>query len=123
MIHRQRRMIERRIKAAKFPTTKSLDNFEFKAISGLNKMQALELVRCNSIGRRENVIALGLGLAAFHEGLSVGFITAASLVRELHEAHDERRLLRLQKLMENYMHDHRLAGLCATEQDRCRTPV
>jgi len=30
-------MIERRIKAAKFPTTKSLDSFDFKVIASLNK--------------------------------------------------------------------------------------
>ena len=47
-------------------------------------------------------MALGLGLAACHKGLSVGFTTASALVHELMEARDERRLLHLQK---------RLAGL------------
>ena len=42
-------------------------------------------------------VALGLGLAACQRGLSVGFTTAASLVHELNEATDERRLLNLQK--------------------------
>ncbi len=56
---RERRMIERRIKAAKFPATKSLGSFDFKAIPKLNKMQVLELARCEWIERRENVIALG----------------------------------------------------------------
>ena len=37
LIDRERRMVERRIKAAKFPTTKSLDSFDFKAIPNLNK--------------------------------------------------------------------------------------
>ncbi len=46
LIDRERRMIERRIKAAKFPATKSLDSFDFKAIPKLNKMQVLELARC-----------------------------------------------------------------------------
>ena len=32
----------------------------------------------------------------------MGLITAAALVHELMEAHDERRLLRLQKQMANY---------------------
>jgi DNA replication protein DnaC len=118
LIDRERRMIERRIKAARFPATKSLDSFDFKAIPALNKMQVLELARCEWIERRENVImleaclrhdalgpsgpgkthaALGLGLAACQKGLSVGFTTAAALVHELMEARDERRLLRLQK--------------------------
>ena len=95
LIDRERRMIERRIKAAKFPTTKSLDSFDFKAIPALNKMQVLELARCEWIERRENV------LAACQKGLSTGFTTAAALVHELMEARDERRLLRLQKQMAN----------------------
>lgn len=111
LIDRERRMIERRIKAAKFPAAKSLDSFDFKAIPALNKMQVLELARCEWIERRENVIAvgpsgtgkthvaLGLGLAACQKGLSVAFTTAAALVHELMEARDERRLLRLQKQM------------------------
>lgn len=111
MIDRERRMIERRIKAAKFPAVKSLDSFDFKATPALNKMQVLELARCEWIERRENVIALGpsgtgkthialgLGLSACQKGLSVGFVTAAALVHELMEARDERRLLRLQKQM------------------------
>ena len=114
LIERERRMIERRIKAAKFPATKSLDSFDFKAIPSLNKVQVLELARCEWIDRRENVIslgpsgtgktdvALGLGLAACQKGLSVGFITAAALVHELIEARDERRLLRLQKQLTNH---------------------
>ena len=97
-----------------YTTAKSLDSFDFKAIPKLNKMQTLELARCDWIDRRENVIALGpsgtgkthialgLGLAACQRGLAVGFITAAALVHELMEARDERRLLRLQKQMANY---------------------
>jgi DNA replication protein DnaC len=89
---------------------KSLD---FKAIPKLNKMQVLELARCDWIERRENVIALGpsgtgkthvalgLGLAACQKGMTVSFTTAAALVNELMEARDERRLLRVQKQMAN----------------------
>ena len=109
LIDRERRMIERRIKAAKFPATKNLDSFDFAAIPSLNKMQVLELARCAWIDRCENVIALGpsgtgkthvalgLGLAACQKGLTVRFTTAAALVHELMEARDERQLLRLQK--------------------------
>ena len=113
LIEREQRMIQRRIKAAKFPATKSLESFDFKALPTLNKMRVLQLARCEWIERRENVIALGpsgtgkthvalgLGLAACQQGLSVSFTTAASLVHELMEARDERRLLRLQKQLGN----------------------
>ncbi len=36
MIERDRRKVERRIGAARFPVDKSLDSFGFAAISGLN---------------------------------------------------------------------------------------
>jgi hypothetical protein len=52
-------------------------------------------VACQQVG-------LGLGLAACQKGLAVGFITAATLVNELHEAHDEKRLLRLQRQLAGY---------------------
>lgn len=109
LIDRERRMVERRIKAAKFPATKSFDSFDFKAIPKLNKMQVLELARCEWIDRRENVITLGpsgtgkthvalaLGLAACQKGMTVSFTTAAALVNELMEARDERRSARASK--------------------------
>lgn len=109
LVDRERRMVERRIKSAKFPAVKSLDSFDFKAIPSLNKMMVLELARCEWIERRENVIALGpsgtgkthvalgLGLVACQKGLPVAFVTAASLVHELMEARDEKRLMRLQR--------------------------
>jgi DNA replication protein DnaC len=110
----ERRMVERRIRAAHFPAVKSLDSFDFPAIPSLNKALVLELARGEYVERRENVIALGnsgtgkthvalgLGLAACQRGLSVGFTTAAALVHELLEARDEKRLLRLQKQLVGY---------------------
>ena len=59
LIDRERRMVERRIKAARFPVIKSLDSFDFKVIPSLNKTLVLELARCEYIERRENLIALG----------------------------------------------------------------
>jgi DNA replication protein DnaC len=114
LIERERRMVERRIKEAKFPAVKSLDSFDFLALPSLNKALVLELARCEYVARRENIIAvgnsgtgkthivLGLGLAACQKGLSVGFITAAALVHELIEARDEKRLLRLQRQYAGY---------------------
>ena len=64
----------------------------------------VELARCEWIGRRENVLALGnSGTGKTHIGLALGlaacvrFTTAAALVHELIEARDEKRLLRYQK--------------------------
>jgi DNA replication protein DnaC len=91
LIDRERRMIERRIKAAKFPAVKSLDSFDFKAIPSLNKMQVLELARCEWIERRgerhrpraerhgQNPCRLGAGAGRLSEG-------------PLRRLHDRRRL-------------------------------
>jgi DNA replication protein DnaC len=109
LIDRERRVVERRIRQARFPTPKSLDTFDFTTIPSLNKMLVLELARCEYILRRENIIALGnsgtgkthvalaLGLAACQKGFTVAFMTAASLVHQLMEARDEKRLLKLQR--------------------------
>ena len=51
LIDRKRRMLERRIKAAKFPAVKSLDSFDFKAMPSLNKVLVRELARCDYISR------------------------------------------------------------------------
>ena len=128
-IDRERRMVERRIEAAKFPVAKSLDSFDFQAIPALNKAQVLELARCEWIERRENVIALGpsgtgkthvalgLGLAACQRGLSTGFTTAATLVHESMEARD-RAPPPAAPEADGRLHaaDHRRAGLRAAEQ-------
>ncbi len=83
-------MVQRRIRAARFPAVKSLDTFDFPDIPSVNKALVIELARCAYIQRRENVIAvgnsgtskthvaLGLGLAACQRGMAVGF-TAAGL--------------------------------------------
>jgi DNA replication protein DnaC len=100
LIDRDRRMVDRRIKAARFPAVK--------------KALVMELARSEYVERRENVIAvgnsgtgkshigLGLGLAACQKGLSVGFVNAAAMVHELIEARDEKRLLRLQRQLASY---------------------
>ena len=81
LIDRERRMVERRIKEARFPAVKSLDSFDFAALPSLNKTLVLELARSEYVTRRENIIAvgnsgtgkthvcLGLGLAACQKGV------------------------------------------------------
>ena len=106
---RHQRMVQRRIRAARFLATTSLDTFDFSAIPSVNQAFVMQLARCEYVERGENVIAignsgtgkthvaLGLGLAACQRGMSVGFTTADALVNELVEARDERRLLNLQR--------------------------
>ena len=112
LIDRERRTVERRIRAARCPAVKSFDTFHFAAIPSLNKPLTLELARCEYVAARDKIIAIGnsgtgkthvalaLGLAACQKGLSVLFMTAAALVHQLMEARDEKRLLRLQSQLD-----------------------
>lgn len=109
LLDREARMIERRIKAAKFPAVKSLESFDFDALPALNKKLVLDLARGEFVVHRENVIALGpsgtgkthvasgIGLAACQRGIKTRFVTAAAIVHEMIEAQDDKRLLRLQR--------------------------
>ncbi len=58
---------------------------------GVQTKNALALGNC---GTGKTHIALGLGLAACQKAHHVRFVAAASLVRELIEAKDEKRVLR-----------------------------
>ena len=114
LIDREARMVDRRIKAAKFPALKSLESFDFDAIPTLNKKLVLDLARSEFVDRRENIIALGpsgvgkthvaiaIGLAACQHGIKTRFATAAAIVHELIEARDDKRLLRLQRQLASH---------------------
>ena len=81
LIDRHQRMVQRRIRAARFPATKSLDTFDFLAVPSVNRALVMQLARCEYVEHRENVIAsgtgkthiaLGLGLAACQRGMVGG---------------------------------------------------
>jgi DNA replication protein DnaC len=107
LIERERRAAERRLKAARFPTAKALDSFDFTARPGLNKPLVLDLVRGDYLTRRENVLLVGpsgtgkthlataLGSAACAQGKRVRFWRVTELLTALREADDERCLRRL----------------------------
>ena len=72
-------MVERRIRAARFPAVKSLDTFDFPAIPSVNKALVMELARCEYIERRENVIAVGnSGTGKTHVALGWGWPPASA---------------------------------------------
>ena len=72
-IDRERRNVERRIRLARFPQTKSFDTFDFAAQPSLNKALVLELICREWIDRRQNCIALGpSGTGKTHTALGLG---------------------------------------------------
>jgi DNA replication protein DnaC len=107
LAERERRACARRLKAARFPQVKSLDEFDFTAQPSLNRALILELARCEFIERRESVILLGgpgtgkthvatgLAAAACQRGKRVRFFRVTELLTQLLEAREERVLGRL----------------------------
>jgi DNA replication protein DnaC len=92
---RQQRCIERRIKAARFPVIKTLEQFQWSWPKKINRIQVQNLFRLEFIPQKGNVIFLGtvgigkthlataLGYAACLEGYSVLFADAIAVVNDL----------------------------------------
>lgn len=97
-----------RIQGARFPSVKTLDQFDFSVVPDLNKARVLHLAQGEYVERRENVVLVGtngtgkthvaisLGVCACRQGRRVRFVTAPALVNELMEARQEHRLSRLE---------------------------
>lgn len=109
LITRERKAAERRLKMARFPTCKLLDEFDFAARPSINKPQVLRLVQGEYLDRRENLLLVGpsgtgkthlataLGMAACAQGRKVRFFRVTELITLLLEAKEERQLLRLRQ--------------------------
>jgi DNA replication protein DnaC len=107
LIERERKAAERRLKAARFPSAKLLDEFDFSARPSVNKLLVLDLVRGDYWTRQENILLVGpsgtgkthlataLGMAACAQGRRVRFWRVTELITTLREADQERQLLRL----------------------------
>ena len=100
--------VERRIKAARFPDTKTFEQLDWAALKGVSKPKLLELASCSyleeghdiviagPIGTGKTHIATAIGVEAARRRYHVAFTRAADLVQSLIEAKDERTLTRLQ---------------------------
>jgi DNA replication protein DnaC len=109
LLDREQRAAERRLKAARFPTYKTLENFDFSAQPSLNRALVSELTRGVWINERENVLLIGnagtgkthvataLAVEACGKGKRVRFYRVTELITQLMEAREERELGRLKK--------------------------
>lgn len=103
---RQQRGIESRLKLARFPWLKTLDQFEFEFQPSIDRKVIRELAGGSFVERTENVILLGppgvgkthlaiaLGVKAVEAGASVLFLTLENLMGRLIRARHENRLER-----------------------------
>ena len=108
---RYQRGIEARLRQARFPWLKTLEQFDFDFQPSLDRRQVRELAGMSFVERAHNVIILGppgvgkthlaisLGVKAVEAGYSVLFLTLEALMTRLVKAFHENRLERsLQQL-------------------------
>jgi len=100
---------QKRLRMARFPVLKSLDQFDFTALPSLNKARVLDLAQGSYLDKQENLILMGnsgtgkthlataLGLLACQQGRKVRFFTAAGLINLLTEAQAGLRLSHLER--------------------------
>src|SRR5215472_14832492 len=71
---RQQRCIERRIKAARFPVIKTLEQFRWDWPKKINRLQIQNLFRLEFIPQKGNVIFLGtVGVGKTHLGTALAY--------------------------------------------------
>ena len=100
---------KRRIKAAKFPSLRTLDTFELENLEHVKPVTIWSLADKNYIRRRENIICMGnpgmgtthlsiaLGIMACDDGFRVRFYSAPALANELVEAQESHSLSKLRR--------------------------
>lgn len=101
---RERRLIERRLKEARLPRLKTIEEFDFAQAPGISARQIGELAAGGYLERAEPVIfigeagtgkthlAAGLCVAACRQKKRARFVTAAGLVNDLVEAQHHNNL-------------------------------
>ena len=107
LITREHRAADRRLKAAKFPNLKTIEDFRFEAQPSINRVLISELMRGEYIDRREAVLFVGnpgtgkthlattLAIAACQQGRRVRFWRVTELITQLMEAREDRQLTRM----------------------------
>jgi len=95
---RQSNLLNRRLKLARFPAMKTLDEFDFEFNPGIKKKDIMALASSSFVYKSQNILLIGppgvgkshlaiaLGIAAIHNGYAVLHKSAFDLVAEMAEA-------------------------------------
>jgi DNA replication protein DnaC len=104
---RRDHVAQSRVREARFPDIKTLDQVDWDAMEGVSRPAIAELATCGFVAEARDVViagpigtgkthlAIALGVEAARRRFRVAFMRAADLVRELLEARDARVLGRL----------------------------
>lgn len=108
-LSRQESSQKRKIKAAKFPYVKTLDELDMARFEHIESAFIHQLGTCDFVSKRQNIVMIGnsgtgkshlsfaLVVKACMHSMNVRFYTAANLSNELVEAQEYKKLLRLEK--------------------------
>ncbi len=108
MRSREEHMACKRLKEARFPEIKTLEQIDWDVMAGVSRQKVAQLASGEFIDKAEDVIiggpigtgkthlAIALGVQAARRRTRVGFLKAAEVVRMLLEARDDRMLGQLQ---------------------------
>lgn len=111
---RQANQLKRRLKEARFPVLKTLEETDLSKWPNLDAQQIRVLSGCEWIARRENIALIGkhgtgkshaataLAVEACRQGHRTLFSTAAQLVNQLIEAREEKQLQKVLKRLERF---------------------
>ncbi len=106
---REERTAKRRLKEARFPEIKTIEQLDYEALRGVSRQKIAELSRCEfltesrdciiagPVGTGKTHIAISIGVEAARRRYKVAFHRAADLVRLLTESRDERTLTALHR--------------------------
>jgi DNA replication protein DnaC len=109
LCNRDQRASARRLREARFPDVKTLDQIDWKALSGVSRPKLLELASGSFLERSEDIVIVGpVGTGKTHLAIALGveatrrrhgvlFVRAADLVQQLLEARDTRALVSLRR--------------------------
>ena len=106
---REERTAKRRLKEARFPEIKTLEQLDYDVLQGISPQKLAELSRCEflekaldclvagPVGTGKTHVAISIGVEAARRRYKVAFYRAADLVRLLTESRDERTLTALHR--------------------------